>query len=122
MAVSPEVLLEAAAVLGLGNSEADWRNAASRAYYAAFHSCVSVARHARLNFADTGSVHAALIGALTDGLSPTPLKGLGYMLEQCRRRRTDADYRIEQEFPRQIADTIVADCRKILEKADSIRR
>ncbi len=35
MAVSPEVLLEAAAALGNGHGEADWRNATSRAYYAA---------------------------------------------------------------------------------------
>ena len=120
MAVSPEVLLDAAATLGNGNNEADWRNATSRAYYAAYHSCVSVAQAARLGVAETGSVHAALIGALTDGLSPPQLKSLGYMLEQCRKRRTDADYRIQQDFPRQIADTAVSDCRKILERAAAI--
>ena len=63
MAVSPEVLLDAAAALGSGNSEVDWRNATSRAYYAAYHSCASVARAARLNVAETGSVHATLIAA-----------------------------------------------------------
>ena len=120
MAVSPEVLLDAAAALGSGNSEADWRNATSRAYYAAYHSCVSVAVDARLSIAETGSVHAALIGALTDRLTPTRLKGLGYMLEQCRQRRTDADYGIQEEFPRQIADTVVSDYRRILERARSI--
>ena len=35
MAVTPEVLLQAAAALGDGNQEVDWRNAASRGYYAA---------------------------------------------------------------------------------------
>ena len=121
MSVSPEVLLQAAATLGLGNTEADWRNAASRAYYAAYHSCVSVARDARLPLAETGSVHGTLINALTDRLSPTPLKGLGYMPEQCRQRRTAADYRIHEDFPRRTADTVVADCRRILGKANSIR-
>ena len=105
MAVSPEVLLDAAAALGSGNSEVDWRNATSRAYYAAYHSCASVARAARPGVAETGSVHATLIAALTDALSPAHLKGLGYMLEQSRKRRTDADYRIQEDFPRQIADT-----------------
>ena len=98
----------------------DWRNATSRANYAAYHSCISVARDARLNVADRGGVHAALIGALTDGLSSPQLRGLGYMLEQCRRRRTDADYQIHDEFPRQIADTAVSDCREILSRAKAI--
>ena len=120
MAVSPEVLLDAAAAIVSGNSEVDWRNATSRAYYAAYHSCVAVARDARLSVAETGSVHAALIGALTDGLSPPKMKGLGYMLEQCRQRRTDADYRIHEDFPRQIADTVVSDCRKFLDRASAM--
>ena len=43
MAVTPEVLLQAAAALGDGNQEVDWRNAASRGYYAAFHRCILMA-------------------------------------------------------------------------------
>ena len=122
MAVTPKALLDAAAAIGDGNREVDWRNATSRAYYAAYHACTSVARDARLIEAETGNVHAALIGALTDGLSPPRLKSLGIMLEQCRRRRTHADYRIQERFPRQIADTVVSDCRRILDKANAILR
>lgn len=44
------------------------------------------------------------------------------MLEQCRQRRTRADYRIQEEFPRQVADTVVSDCRRILDKANAILR
>ena len=34
MAVTPQSLLEAAQTLGRGEAEVDWRNAASRVYYA----------------------------------------------------------------------------------------
>ena len=37
MAVTPQSLLEAAQTLGRGEAEVDWRNAASRVYYAAYH-------------------------------------------------------------------------------------
>ena len=120
MSVTPEVLLHAADALGRGNSEADWRNAASRAYYAAYHRCRSVAQDARLSVPETGSVHFGLIEALTHNLNPSSLKGLGYMLEQCRLRRTEADYRIDQDFPRNLAETVLADCKRILNKAEAL--
>ena len=120
MAVTPEVLLDAAIVIGEGDEEVDWRNAASRAYYAAFHRCVAVAHDAGLSISNTGSVHVTLIGALVDPLSPTVLRSLGYMLEQCRMRRVDADYRISQDFPRNLAETVLADCRRILQRADEV--
>lgn len=43
MAVSPKQLLEAAQELAQGNREVDFRNAASRAYCAAYHRCRPVA-------------------------------------------------------------------------------
>lgn len=120
MAVTPEILLDAAVAIGKGNEEVDWRNAVSRAYYAAFHRCVSVAHDARLSIPNTSSVHATLIEAFVDPLSPTALRSLGYMLEQCRKRRADADYRIDQDFPQNLAETVLADCRRILQKADDV--
>lgn len=119
MAVDPETLLHAAVVLGRGKEEVDWRNAASRAYYAAFHCCRAVAQQARLPVPESLSAHAVLIDALTQNLNPPSLKGLGYMLEQCRKRRNEADYDIHQEFPRQLAETVLNDCRRILVKADA---
>ena len=120
MAVTPEVLFDAAAALGCGNSEADWRNAASRAYYAAFHRCRSVAEDARLTFPERGSVHAGLIDVLTHNLNPSSLRSLGYMLAQCRSRRVEADYRIHEDFPRNLAETVLADSRRILDKAEAL--
>ena len=37
MAVTPKSLLEAAAEISVGGREVDWRNSASRGYYAAYH-------------------------------------------------------------------------------------
>lgn len=78
MAVTPQQMLDAAATLmERGDGEADWRNAASQAYYGAFHQCSAVAEEARLQVAERGGVHAALIDALTRGLTPTRFKSLG---------------------------------------------
>ena len=45
MPVSPEQLLTAAeALLERGSEEVDWRNAASRAYYASYHRCSVIAK------------------------------------------------------------------------------
>ena len=120
MPVTPEDLFDIAASLVAGEREADWRNAVSRAYYAAFHRCGRVAADAGLAVAETGSVHAALIDALTHGHSPTVLRGLGFMLEQCRRRRVVADYDIDGDFEQHIAHTVVEDCRRIFDKAASL--
>ena len=120
MAVTPEVLLAAAEALGHGNSEADWRNAASRAYYAAFHRCRLAAEDARLSFPETGSVHIGLIEALTYPLNPSRIRRLGYLLDLCRGHRADADYRIDQDFPRVVAETVLAHTREILSRADTL--
>ena len=49
MPVTANALLEAAKVLGRGETEADRRNAASRAYYAAYHRCLPVGRSVGLS-------------------------------------------------------------------------
>ena len=120
MSVTPELLLDAATAIAKGSSEVDWRNAASRAYYAAYHRCRTVALEAKVEITETGGVHNALVNALTAPLTSRPLKSLGYMLEQCRHWRTAADYRIDQDFSRDLADSVLASCRSILKKADDL--
>ncbi|MXW49882.1 MAG: hypothetical protein F4X81_10595 [Gammaproteobacteria bacterium] len=120
MAVTPERLLEAATSIAKGDQEVDWRNATSRAYYAAYHRCRLVAQEARFSLTEAGSVHAALVETLTTPLSSAPLKSMGYLLEQCRRRRVRADYRIDENFSRDIANAVLADSKRILEKAGTL--
>lgn len=101
MAVTPDELLTAAErLLGQGAGEVDWRNAASRAYYGAYHRCRLVADSAGLGATQTGGVHAGLVAAFLAPLNPRPVRALGYMLDQSRLSRVDADYNIDVPFSR----------------------
>ena len=64
----------------------------------------------------TRGVHRQLIATLTGNRDRT-LKSLGYMLEQCRALRVEADYEIETDFPPEDARTALEQCEKILNKA-----
>jgi len=118
VAVAPEEILAAAEELAEGSREVDWRNAASRGYYAAYHRCMLLAREERLTIQSAASEHIALVEGLTRRGNAVPLRRLGAMLDQCRLRRRKADYQIEGEFERYIADTVVNDSREILAVAD----
>ena len=116
MSVTPNALLEAAKALGRGAAEVDRRNAASRAYYAAWHQCLPIGRSVGLSAQPGQGMHQQLIGTLTGHRNPT-LKSLGYMLKQCRDLRVEADYEIETDFPPEDARTALEQCEKILNKA-----
>ena len=118
MPVTANALLEAAKVLGRGETEVDRRNAASRAHYAAYHRCLPVGRSVGLSAQPGQGVHRQLIDTLT-GNPSRELKSLGYMLELCRKRRVEADYAIETEFPSEKTRIVLAQCEKILNKADT---
>ena len=57
MPVTPDEILDSAIKLGSGEAEVDWRNACSRAYFAAFHRCRRIAEgfepHVELGGSDT---------------------------------------------------------------------
>lgn len=120
MPVTAREILDAADELAGGKREVDWRNGASRAYYAAFHRCRQLAVAERLAVAQTGSAHVALIDAFLANLNPAPLKRLGFMLRGCRDRRADADYEVEASFSKQVGRSVVADCQRILDEADAV--
>lgn len=115
MAVSPRTLLESANTLLQGGEEIDHRNAASRAYYAAYHACRALADEGGLpSYADTGT-HRALIDALTGSRNNT-CKGVGFLLRQCRKYRVAADYKIDEDFPEYYARSILAKSYQIFTK------
>ena len=122
MASSPEALLAAAASLSGGSTEEDWRNAVSRAYYAAFHSCRLLVQGSSVPLPDGGSAHRTLVDTMTDPLNGgTAFTSLGYILDQCRRHRVAADYAIETDFPQHLAHEVLQDCRNILDRAEALR-
>ena len=118
MPITPELLLEAAKSLGRGGSEVDHRNAASRAYYAAYHRCRPIAERIGLSSGSQG-VHRNLIDTLTS-TRDRRLKSMGYMLDQCRGLRVKADYEIHIEFPADNARLVMRQCERILSQADAL--
>lgn len=119
MAVTPEEIFAGASVLLAGDGEVDWRNATSRAYYAAYHRCKRLALEEGLALAQGRSAHIGLVDALGQMGNARPLRELAGMLDRCRLRRHDADYEIEKAFARELANAVVVDCRDILVKADA---
>ena len=119
MAVTPEALLRAAEVIRDGDDELAWRNAASRAYYAAYHRCLGVVGNMD-GQAGGGGVHRLLIDVLTAPRRPNAMRGLGVMLDNCRKYRVAADYDIDTDFDRESAQTTLSMCRDILRRADAL--
>ena len=48
------------------------------------------------------------------------MEELGYMLEQCRKLRVQADYDIESEFPSSDTRTAMAQCARLLNGTNSL--
>ena len=121
MAVSPESILESAAAMSDGKAEVDWRNAASRAYYAAYHRCRALATlidpRADLSTRDS---HQIVCEILQQKSNPNKARGLAYLLGPMRTLRNRADYEIDGEFDQDSGRNCVANCREILERADAI--
>lgn len=115
MAVTPETLLEAAEEISAGDREVDWRNAASRGYYAAYHRCVLLVY--RDPSAQPG--HRQLIDQLTDPKAAVKWRQAGHVLRNCKILREKADYATTGNFEQGEAETAIDAGRRIFEFADS---
>ena len=118
MAVSPKQLLDAALELAEGSREVDFRNAASGAYYAAYHRCRPISKRNGLRSSHRGA-HSDVIDALRTATRPR-LKQLAQMLARCKALRAKADYNIDEEFRRSEAQTSTRQVQKIFTLADEI--
>lgn len=98
--MTPDVILDSAKALGQGDAEMEWRNAVSRAYYAAYHRCRPIAENLDSTVDTTTGGHAAVIELLQKRPAPQTQLALGYMLDVCRKQRNIADYKIERDFQR----------------------
>lgn len=116
MAVSPKQLLDAAQELAEGSREVDFRNAASRAYYAAYHRCRPIAKRNGLRSSGRG-VHSDVIDALRTATKPQ-LKQLAQLLTRCRGLRAKADYNIDEDFRRSEAQTGTRQAQRVFTVAD----
>ena len=121
MPVTPNEILGSAIALGGGEAEVDWRNACSRAYFAAFHRCRQVAEAYEPHVETGGSNTHRIVGEILTERSRGPeVIGMGYMLGQCRRLRNRADYDVEEVFDRTSCDSAIQTSESILERADAI--
>ena len=119
MPVTPDLMIEAALLLGRGKAEVDRRNATSRAYYAAYHRCLEIGRRIGLSAEPNRGVHQQLIDTLAGSRNPR-VRSLGYRLVECRRLRTEADYEIEGDFSHHDAQLSLSQCTRILEQAGAL--
>ena len=94
MAITPDALLQTAREMASGAREVDWRNAASRAYYAAHHRCIPFAYER----ASVSPGHAQMIADLKRRSDADGSMQVGYLLEHCKVLRERADYRLEATF------------------------
>jgi len=100
-------------------SEFDYRNAASRAYYAAFHCCLSL-KHMCPNLSESelhGS-HDKLYAKFEQLGVAEPnsreLKQMAYMAKMMKSVRHTADYKVGEKFPPEDAIQQIKDAQKVL--------
>ena len=106
MPVTPNEILDSATESSEGGREVDWRNAGSRAYFAAFHHCREIAVELEPRVDMSRSDAHQVVPDVLRARGGTPRR-LAYMLIQCRGIRNNADYDIEDSFLRERALTAV---------------
>jgi len=83
--------LAVATLLAARATEAEWRSAISRAYYAAFHSAREFLSHLRFHVPAGEQAHAYLWLRLSNTGDPKT-DAIGKLLRDLRGRRNNADY------------------------------
>lgn len=103
MSIDANEIIKIAEKLMEFDSEAAWRSASSRTYYAAYH----IAKTSSINCPDNkhfiinGGTHATLIDRFMSYVHPTNskiCKQIGYILQDLKRHREACDYQIDQDI------------------------
>ncbi len=117
MSIAPDDLLSNAKRLCEGKQEFDWRCAASKAYYAAYHQCKVAAETLPEPPYDSKAmgVHDTLIKKFSTQ-SDLKFKSIGFMLREAKRIRKKADYDIDDLFEQWEAKETIKWAEKILAK------
>ena len=115
MAITPKELLQAAREMAAGTREVDWRNAASRAYYAAHHRCIPI----MYGRASASPGHRQMIDDfMRRGNANASSKQIGCLLKQCKKLREQADYKLEVTFQSRDANSALTYTGRIFDIAD----
>lgn len=126
MSVTYREFLASAEVLRGGPAEIDFRNAASRAYYSAYHACKSVAEHCpKVTDPGTGS-HEALILRFKRYPRTGPghefANKIWYLMDQAKGLRRRADYEISRPFLKGVTETQICNVKRILEQVAAFEK
>ncbi|WP_414041586.1 hypothetical protein ACJU26_05875 [Acidithiobacillus sp. M4-SHS-6] len=122
MAIEPLDFLDSAKSCIMSGKEMDWRNASSRAYYAAYHQSARMANslcrlHPRCN--EKKGSHERLICHINySGIDR--LKVIARLLDQCKTRRVIADYEIDNNFNKGVAEMQCYEVDRIFKKISHI--
>lgn len=120
MSVTPDDFIDAAETLILNNTEMDFRNAASRAYYGAYHRSFIYAHH-HLGIpadVDGGSHYAVSESYLSK--SDLSYRKVSILLRQAKAIRVTADYHLSVNFDENLAATALEQAKRIIESVDSL--
>jgi uncharacterized protein (UPF0332 family) len=111
--MNPRDFLDVADELATGIREADWRSAASRAYYAAFHIARRLLGRCGFGVPDADQAHAYLWLRLCNSGQPD-IKRAGEDLQYLRKIRNQADYDIDDPFDQRQAVEVVQQATDII--------
>ncbi|MDH4225568.1 MAG: HEPN domain-containing protein [Deltaproteobacteria bacterium] len=114
MTIQPDDFLKLARELAQGEEEIHWRCAASRAYYAAYHTCLPLGNRFPPSKKDIGS-HQKLILGLKE--SPdSAIRALGNRLSSLRDLRASSDYKLGDSFEKNDSHRAVKEAEEILSR------
>jgi len=117
--MNPRALLEVANDLAAGAREADWRSAASRAYYAVFHVARLLLRRCGFVVPRAEQAHAYVWLRLSNCGHPAVRKA-GADLSDLRSERNAADYDLDPPFPQTAAISAVQTADDIIKLLDQV--
>lgn len=115
MSVDFNDILQSAEVLALGESEIDWRNSVSRAYYAAYHR----ARDSQHLCPDNSYLRIGSHEALSHRYElhgKHGAKAISLVLQAMKRNRHLADYDLRDEFDSNLCSEQILTCKKLIDR------
>lgn len=111
--------LTSAQIFMQGGREIDYRNAASRAYYCAFHLCKNLVETIPISTDNIGTSHQRIIDALAQSHDKR-LKSLANKLKVVRELRHKADYKLDIKFSRYEASRALSHTQKITSEVENL--
>jgi uncharacterized protein (UPF0332 family) len=112
MPITPADFLNSSERLVKQATEVDFRNAASRAYYAAYHKSLILGDSIPEPEGDIYGVHARLIRKFLDHPEKT-FREVGQQLKNGRSQRTRADYELKDKFKLSQAQMAIDHSRRV---------